>query len=1100
MEQDLNMIKRHIRTHTERSVDDQSAVSILKTFLRSNGKINSHFAEGDKWPNTDGTFELVSNPDVSRNPLQSFIVQIKGTHLCDEENGVVKYQLQSLAFPAFIYEEVTLDPGILFVVLNCNSRGKERVFWKYISVDFLSSVDFSKDSKVIPFTLDDEIKNTDESVNLFCEKLEGISSNHSFVKRLANRPCSEMEVMKIIKIRSQTVIQNIDLIDNDVALTRDEASKLILMHLEDICKATLLLNAMRLGCDNPNLRLAWEKALLSRETKYLCVFLRGLRYIDSRIPEDGQSERLMLKYYDFLWQIRNFLCRTFNVCILGNLENFPLNIDEVDQEYYDMLAGKIETVHQKNSMLPSSRFYVQKRTPFFVGQERYYEITLQLAGLYSTKYDRITVYSKENIDSGYSVQIGCQDVEIDLWGVRSNIKVITNWWVSIDPVCLNKLGRILGIPLKLNSKYGEYQSLMAFLTETGINLLQFMDIGVEQFNSCIEHIYKAANTDSFKRVLLTLRKDYSRKSTFSGRYTIRWLLLNLKEDTLEKALPSYYNPKQLRSPLYLSSRCYPFEKNPFIENLVGTKTTSLSRLSDVQNVAGMELYNKCRPYVVLKNRINSTREIYFPLDEIASQEKIDEFNDSLDSWQRTNGDAIIQENGVVYIESFEKTTIQLLRKILCCSVKGNKGQKELNNKFVKTIEKVKEFDDPLKKYVLQNVFVNSQIVLIYGAAGTGKTKLINDISNLMGSKRKLFLTKTHTTLQNLKRRIENPGTDFDFVSIDRFTKKVSLESYDVIFVDECTIIDNDIMLKFMSKITENTFLVFAGDVFQIESINFGNWFFYAKDIIKTNGANIELTNTWRTEDKTLKDLWNEVRVKAPLVIEKLAIDGEFSENIGEGVFAKEDEDEVVLCLHYDGKFGLNNINQYFQNANEKGEVITWKEWGYKIGDPVIFNDVKRFNLLYNNLKGRIVNIIKEENHIVFTLDINLLLSEADCNKDGIEFIDITDETTRISFSVFAFDDSEEESEIDRSETIVPFQIAYAISIHKAQGLEFNSVKVVIPSNDSERITHDVFYTAITRAKKKLKIFWSSETMKAVVEEFSLDKHPNKSLGIIKSKL
>lgn len=34
-------IERHIKTHTERSDDDRSAVSVLETFLRSNGRINT---------------------------------------------------------------------------------------------------------------------------------------------------------------------------------------------------------------------------------------------------------------------------------------------------------------------------------------------------------------------------------------------------------------------------------------------------------------------------------------------------------------------------------------------------------------------------------------------------------------------------------------------------------------------------------------------------------------------------------------------------------------------------------------------------------------------------------------------------------------------------------------------------------------------------------------------------------------------------------------------------------------------------------------------------------------------------------------------------
>jgi len=84
--------------------------------------------------------------------------------------------------------------------------------------------------------------------------------------------------------------------------------------------------------------------------------------------------------------------------------------------------------------------------------------------------------------------------------------------------------------------------------------------------------------------------------------------------------------------------------------------------------------------------------------------------------------------------------------------------------------------------------------------------------------------------------------------------------------------------------------------------------------------------------------------------------------------------------------------------------------------------------------------------------------------------------------------------------VVPFQLAYAVSIHKAQGLEYESVKIVIPESNSEKITHGIFYTAITRAKKKLKIYWSSETMKKVIDGFSGEVSRKESLEIIKKKL
>ena len=132
-------IEGHIRTHSERSAIDCDAVSTLEYFLKSDGKINTDFARRDTWPNIDGNLELVPSPEHSRRPVQNFVVQIKGVD-CDavEKDGIVKYHLDGLGFPAYVYSNVTLDPCILFVVFNPKKRGKERIFWKYISVESVS--------------------------------------------------------------------------------------------------------------------------------------------------------------------------------------------------------------------------------------------------------------------------------------------------------------------------------------------------------------------------------------------------------------------------------------------------------------------------------------------------------------------------------------------------------------------------------------------------------------------------------------------------------------------------------------------------------------------------------------------------------------------------------------------------------------------------------------------------------------------------------------------------------------------------------------------------------------------------------------------------
>ena len=78
---------------------------------------------------------------------------------------------------------------------------------------------------------------------------------------------------------------------------------------------------------------------------------------------------------------------------------------------------------------------------------------------------------------------------------------------------------------------------------------------------------------------------------------------------------------------------------------------------------------------------------------------------------------------------------------------------------------------------------------------------------------------------------------------------------------------------------------------------------------------------------------------------------------------------------------------------------------------------------------------------------------------------------------------------------MPFQVAYAVSIHKSQGLEYDSVKIVISNDSEDRITHNVFYTAITRAREKLTLYWSPEVSNRILKNIR-PKKTNKDNDII----
>lgn len=690
------------------------------------------------------------------------------------------------------------------------------------------------------------------------------------------------------------------------------------------------------------------------------------------------------------------------------------------------------------------------------------------------------------------MQVGYEELTINLWGTPVKIKVVEDWRVSIDPGCLKRLGKILNINVNISSNYGEYDNLMSFLTKTGLNFLELIDLKEFDFEKILDSIYLKTKTQNFKAVLYKLHLEFGRSSSVMGKNTVRYLLLRMREDMLDAVINQHY-AKLNSDAVNLINKCYPFEKNPYISNFAGSKTSNFTVSKDVFRALGYEKANMFRPYLTLQRLIGETGEIYFKDTTIENIDEIKKFNENLDEWERKQGYRIKHESDVVFIESYENETLKILKSLVTLTQSGIKGQKALNKYYLKN----STIKDKAKKQPLETVFVNSRLLLIYGAAGTGKTTLIKFIAGLMENSKKLFLTKTHTALQNMRRSMNNVGPDSEFISLDSFTKRLNLPDYDVIFIDECSVIDNYTMARFFEKIGENTLLVLAGDIYQLEPIDFGNWFQYAKEIVN-DSAKVELLNTWRTEENSLKDLWSEVRKRGKYIHEKLTLDGPFSERIGSNIFQRYDDDEVVLCLNYDGKFGLNNINLYFQ-ANNKNTEHKWLEWSYKKGDPILFNESKRFSVFYNNLKGRIFDIKKDKNSITFTVDIERVLTENNCRNE-VQFVKNFDGKTRVKFSVFADGGGTTDEEKSKLFSVVPFQLAYAVSIHKAQGLEYNSVKVIIPESNTEKITHSIFYTAISRAKKHLKIYWSPETMEKVISDFGADRTDNLSLEIIKNKL
>lgn len=152
----------------------------------------------------------------------------------------------------------------------------------HLSASIINSIDFNKDSYTIKFCQEDEIRNTDESINEFCEKLNQIIETHLFLQKLCKESLKKEEALEIINYRCKEISTDIELASENPEL-RDSVSRRIVTGLYDLCYAAMILNAIKSGYTDINEQLAWEVSQFKIETKYVWMLLRGMTNFQKRI-------------------------------------------------------------------------------------------------------------------------------------------------------------------------------------------------------------------------------------------------------------------------------------------------------------------------------------------------------------------------------------------------------------------------------------------------------------------------------------------------------------------------------------------------------------------------------------------------------------------------------------------------------------------------------------------------------------------------------------------------------------------------------------------------------------------------------------------------
>ena len=849
--------------------------------------------------------------------------------------------------------------------------------------------------------------------------------------------------------------------------------------------------------------------------------------------------------------------------ILNNIEILKPKINKNLQEYYESVFEKLQISSDTKT---GQQYYVTKQKAIVLNNNKIiYEISLVKATDGASKFNRFIAFSKDRINDNYALNIALRADSVEVNGKSMPIFVVAWHKVAIRTCEFDNFTKLFGLGLKIGE--AEKNRINDYIAEYGVSLFDIVKFSDPKYNE-FKNIIEDGNVDKSRKIEVKFIKPILEKcrkkimTTYGDSwgkeivelktgekimlsyllYTMKnKVLKNQKHDSGEKLSYKVEGHSAIEL-VFFNPDSLPFRKAPFCMNPAGQGSeTRLIDLLQCLNPKGRKdefFYNRLLENTEKFGKLY-TNENYLQdfLDEKDVQD-FTEWNLLHDLGKQFNKKDLRQriayDNGSYFIVSKEKEIVEIITKL---QEKVKQGgifnytqkatewlklhEKELNKKDRNGNKKCSDE----KQEIINYLFDKSKVVFIYGSAGTGKSELMKHISNLHSNEKQIFLAHTASAVQNLRDRI--PKATINARTLKSFLCERWIPKwFDIIFIDECSMISNDDMLNFLNK---NAFkkLVLVGDDYQIDAIQYGSWFDMVKiflpikkENIKDSVCQFELTVPFRVgsgelESKKLLDFYKDVREaktepeKRDILKTSLNGSGEYSkyffdlDKSRDKIFEKQDGlDEILLCLSYDGLDGINNMNMFLQMKNQ-GKSCKIGVLEFKEGDPVVFVGGNRFlkneekeDILHNNLKGKIVKISESSDKICFDIEVNkifenkqvgAILSKAKTEdnqwdeNDKLKLLEIKEKTSVIRFY------EPKETIIDKDGgSDMPFALAYAISIHKSQGLEYDKVKIVIPDEAKNLITHNIFYTAITRAKKYLEIYCSKETMEHIIDNFGRD--------------
>lgn len=383
--------------------------------------------------------------------------------------------------------------------------------------------------------------------------------------------------------------------------------------------------------------------------------------------------------------------------------------------------------------------------------------------------------------------------------------------------------------------------------------------------------------------------------------------------------------------------------------------------------------------------------------------------------------------------------------------------------------------------------LTEKIMILTGGPGTGKTTTVNGIIKaILKNDPRTRLELAAPTGKAAKRMEEATGKNAKTIhrmleyrpfgdELQCGRNEENPIDADVLIVDEFSMTDILLLEKMLRALHTGTRLIIVGDVDQLPSVGAGN---VLADMINSGViCTIRLNAIFRQKGTSM------------IVVNANKINNGEYPDFSQSDFTLDeidDEDEVVAEEIVNKYVDLIQSGKTTANVQVLTPLKRKTACGSKALNDLIQEAINPARPSVNEVKFGFVTF-REGDKVMQTKNNY----EKDCYNGDTGYIVRIDKTKEDATVVVQFDD-EKEVEYTGREEILEMELAYAISIHKSQGSEYETVLIPIVMSHRRILAKNLFYTGVTRAKKVVHIFGSKKAI-----EYSVN---NKNVPVRNSKL